>query len=155
MIEKVTIGATPWGESCAQVGSPDYQDQSFIECTVFRRQLMRNYPVPEGVPASIIISSERHDFGTYREVAVRFNPESQAATEYAYTLENAGPENWDSIARYELIWYSTKATFMRRLRLGQIDDRSVPSVYQPGHPPESLKADATLNELLAATPLIF
>lgn len=154
MIEKITVGASPWGENCAQIGSPNYFEQSSLECSVFKRQLLRTHPIPNGVPVSLVIDSSLHDFGAYREVAVRFDNKNLAATEYAYALEKSTPENWDALARYELLWYQTKNQHMRALRRGEIEECSVPSMYLQGHPPEHLNANATLSELLDSNPLI-
>lgn len=94
MIDYIDIGPTPHGESCAQVGDADYPDRSLTECLVFKAQLVSMFPPPPG--ASIVVRGHPHDFGTYREVAVRYDPSLGKATDYAFMLEANSPEFWDA-----------------------------------------------------------
>ena len=96
----VDIGPGPYEEDCAQVGEPDYAERSRKECTAFKYQLLRMFPPPEG--ASVVVRSHQHDFGVYREVAVKFDSENEAAADYAYMLEGESPKFWDELAKGEL-----------------------------------------------------
>lgn len=106
MAETIEIGATPCDERCAQVGDADYPERSRVECRAFInliRRAMGN--PPEG--AALIIKSNAHDAGTYREVAVKveqgLTPDAErAAIEYAYRCESDSPTAWDAEARAEL-----------------------------------------------------
>ena len=54
------------------MGRPDYDEQSLLECKVFKRMLERLHPVPAEALSSLIVKSFPHDFGSYREVCVRY-----------------------------------------------------------------------------------
>jgi hypothetical protein len=106
MVESIEIGSAPCDEECAQVGSADYPERSRAECRAFINQIKRVMgEPPEGV--SLFIKSNSHDFGTYREVAVKVTgvlteDASEKALEYAYRCESASPTEWDDEARAEL-----------------------------------------------------
>lgn len=100
-MEDLTIGPTPSGESCAQVGTPDYAKQARKECTAFINQLRRLFgEEPDG--ARLRIKSNPHDYGSYYEVTVQYDPEEAAALAYALKCEREAPEEWDDLARTEL-----------------------------------------------------
>lgn len=105
-LESLTIGPAPWNEECAQVGCEEYLDRSRKETSAFRRQILRHYPVPEGVDhAGVRVCSNPHEFGSYREVEVAFDPGSTQACAWAHQVEadpKAALARWDSLARTEL-----------------------------------------------------
>jgi hypothetical protein len=99
--EEVDIGPSPNGESCAQVGSDNYQALSRMELKAYRNQLQRMFPnIPDG--AYYKIKANQHDFGTYHEIVIKFPEDNEAASEYAYNVQNNSPENWDEQAKQEL-----------------------------------------------------
>ena len=100
MFEYIDIGPTPCEEDCAQVGDPDYQSKARKECAAFRNQIQRWAPPPPG--ASLVIRANRHDFGAYYEVAVRYDVADEAACEYAYMIEGEIPTHWDAQAKEDL-----------------------------------------------------
>lgn len=92
----MNIGATPWGESCAQLGSEGYEERARAECLAYMGQIERilkanNYKIPKGF---LYISRNEHDFGTYFEVAIK---EGVHPTAQAFVDGNL-PENWDQEA---------------------------------------------------------
>jgi hypothetical protein len=92
--ETLEIGSSPCNEECAQVGSDGYYERAQDECKRFIALIREKIgKEPEG--ARLFIKSNAHDFGTYYEVAVKFDPEDQAATEYAYRCESDAPRFWD------------------------------------------------------------
>ena len=101
MSDRLEIGATPYGENCAQVGSDDYHERAKKECAAFRNQLIRMFGEPPN-GARVVVTSSPHDYGTYHEIAVRYDSNLPAALEYALKLEGECPEHWDSEARREL-----------------------------------------------------
>lgn len=106
MTETLEIGPSPCDERCAQVKDADYPERSRAECRAFINQITRVMgEPPEG--ASLFTKSNSHDFGTYREVAVKVRgalPEEarEKALEYAYRCESESPASWDDEARAEL-----------------------------------------------------
>lgn len=101
MRDYITIGSTPYGEDCAQVGRNNYYEMSRIECKVFTKQLLRIFG--KGTENnSIVTKSFAHDFGTYREVCVYFDDLDEASTNYAFNIEGDTPEFWDDEAKVEL-----------------------------------------------------
>lgn len=96
------IGCSPASEPCVSVGQEDYPKQARIQCMALRNQLLRSFPTPAGVTAWLSTKGNAHDFGTYYEVAVHYDDESEAATDYAFLLEASLPEFWDAEAVKEL-----------------------------------------------------
>lgn len=108
MKDFIYIGSSPYGEPCAQVGSPDYHTRSRIECRVFADQLRRLFPPPAG--GAIRILREPHDFGSYLTVVAEFDPNSEESVNWAYRIEAEGPEHWDAEAKEQLTTLSPKET---------------------------------------------
>lgn len=96
--DTLSIGPTPYDEDCEQLG-PNYDPtRARLECRVFADQISRTLgPTPEH--ARLVITSNPHDFGTYLEVAVRYNAHDEAATRYAYRVESEAPTTWDDTSR--------------------------------------------------------
>lgn len=101
-METLTIGSVPYAEPCAQVGSEDYARRARAQCKAFIAQLERSFPCPCPDKAWLFIKSNPHDFGTYYEVEVKFDPECEEACDWAYLLEASLPERWDPEALAEL-----------------------------------------------------
>ena len=102
MREWLDIGSSPPGESCAQVGDPGYFDEARLECRLYI-ELLRRSLGPEPGGAHLAVKSNPHDFGTYLSVVCYFDPESVAATDYAFRCESEGPEEWDNLACEQLL----------------------------------------------------
>ncbi|AQH06195.1 hypothetical protein A9R05_45225 (plasmid) [Burkholderia sp. KK1] len=106
MVETIEIGSAPCDEQCAQIGESNYPERSRAECRAFINQIKRAMgEPPEGV--GLFIKSNAHDFGTYREVAVKVTgllteEAREKALEYAYRCESDSPASWDDEARAEL-----------------------------------------------------
>ena len=101
MRDCIELCSSPCAEDCAQVGSPDYYDRAKKECRIFIDQLRRQFgPEPDG--ARLFVKSNSHDFGTYHEVACRFNTDLPESADYAFRLDNELPERWDEQALAEL-----------------------------------------------------
>lgn len=97
----IEIGPSPCEEACAQVGRDDYYSQAMKECSAFIRQLRRVFgPEPEG--ARLYVRANPHDYGTYHEVACRYEDTNEQASQYAWRCEAETPANWDEEARREL-----------------------------------------------------
>lgn len=96
------LASAPVGEECAQLGSDGYYERAKRECTAFIRQLRREFG-DEPVGARLYVKSNAHDFGSYYEVACKFDPQYEKAVEYAFKLEANLPENWDEKAKVELM----------------------------------------------------
>lgn len=102
MRDHLTLGPVPAGEDCAQVGQANYLAQAQAEVQTYINQLKRLFPIPQEIDVSFGISRERHDFGTYYEAKVMFDDTSEAASDFAFNVENNIPEKWDEQARAEL-----------------------------------------------------
>ena len=101
MFDTLTIGPVPSVEQCEQLGRNYDARRAKQECRAFMAQLIREFGAPP-YDADLVITSNPHDFGTYHEVAVRYNEDDRAALEYAFKLEGNTPAEWDTIARQEL-----------------------------------------------------
>ena len=101
MRDYLTIGATPHGEDCAQVGSKDYDytTRARLECKAFAQQIAKYYPEPADSDCYLKIKSFPHDFGTYHEVVAVFDTHDEAAVEWALSIEGDEKgvlEFWDA-----------------------------------------------------------
>ena len=150
--EIMTIGPAPCEENCAQVGSADYDDRSRRECLIYRRMLSRLFPLPDDVPARIVVKAFPHEFGSYREVCVRYEDDDARACDYAFLLEVQSPAAWDAIARYELIWLERQEQLRLAVDRGDLQPQEVPEAYRGTDFP-TLPPDRSFGELLAAFPL--
>ncbi len=151
-MQYIEIGPVPGEESCAQVGNPDYTEASLRECEVFQRMLYRLFPIPEGIPVAYVGRTHPHDFGSYREVSIRYDETNGAAVDFAYQVELSVPSNWDAIAQYELAWYERKRAYDAAVRDQRLHRNEVPPHYGQEKPPH-LPADAHFSALLTAFPL--
>jgi hypothetical protein len=104
MSDLVDLGSTtPPMESCAQVGSReyDYYDRARKEARAYIGQLRRMFgSEPDG--ARLSVKSHPHDFGSYLTVVCYFDPKDKAAADYAEKCDSDGPSEWDEEARTEL-----------------------------------------------------
>lgn len=101
MMECLELSCTPVAEDCAQVGSDGYSEKARRECKALIGQLRRMFGEEPG-SARLTVKGNAHDFGTYYEVAVKFNENDEEACDYAYKLERGLPEYWDAKAKEEL-----------------------------------------------------
>lgn len=75
------------------MGTPQYLFYAERECQQYIDQLTRQSPPPTG--ASLRVTYNPHDFGTYLEVVADFDPEDEIQSNWAFSLENNLPANWD------------------------------------------------------------
>ena len=101
MNDYLTISSVPLDENCAQVGDDNYEKQSRKESRAFVNQLLRVFGEPP-MGAYIVPKSFPHDFGSYVEVCVVYDTENEVAEDFAFSVENAIPSEWDNEARKEL-----------------------------------------------------
>ena len=100
-LEKLYLGSTPPEEACAQVGQPNYREQALKECRAYIRQLARHFGEPP--PGTrFALSRETHDFGSYFEVVVWYDPEDETSREFALRVDDNLPARWDAQAWEEL-----------------------------------------------------
>lgn len=100
-MEILSLGPVPYSEPCAQLGTPNYSDTAWRECQAFVQQLLRQFGEPPS-GAKLRISRNPHDFGSYFDVEVRFNPDSVEAVDWAFAVEDGLPARWDELAQQEL-----------------------------------------------------
>ena len=104
MFEYIELSSSPYEESCAAVGADYYAERSRVECKTYKAQLERLHPIPEELSGDAYFGIKRfdHDFGSYREVVIHYNPEAEGAIAFALKVEGKCPENWDETAIAEL-----------------------------------------------------
>lgn len=90
----IEIGPVPAEEPCPQLGEPDYTSIAYNSCMRFI-ELIRKHLGVEPVGAKLEVRPNRHDFGIYYEVAVRFDSCNDEAVAYAYNVERNAPVKWD------------------------------------------------------------
>jgi hypothetical protein len=94
MRDYFSLGQTPSEEDCAQVGQPDYRQKALAECERYI-ELIRATLGPEPEGAELAIKSFSHDFGTYYEVVIWFEPDDATAVAYAERCEDDAPTTWE------------------------------------------------------------
>ena len=96
-------GTTPPEESCAQVGSReyDYYDRARREAKALIGQLRRLLG-EEPDNARLSVKSHPHDFGSYLTVVCYYDDQDPVSSAYASRCDNEGPREWDEQARREL-----------------------------------------------------
>ena len=94
MRDYITLGPTPAGESCAQVGDPNYNQKSKQECRRYIHLLIDKFGNP---PLGVNLKTKafHHDFGTYHEVICEYEDNDDITAEYCYYLEANIPEYWE------------------------------------------------------------
>ena len=100
--ECLELGCTPYDEPCAQVGSDDYYDRAKIECRAYINQLKRSFPIPSEIDAWYSITSNPHDFGDYYDVVIKYDESNDDACNFAQSVDDNLPANWDTEALQEL-----------------------------------------------------
>lgn len=99
----IEIGPAPTEESCAQLGEEDYRRRAMAECGAYKRQIERSYPELKETGCEVLIRSNRHDFGAYFEVVIKYT--TLPGQDVAYWVEADGKallREWDDEARNEL-----------------------------------------------------
>lgn len=97
-MDYVTLGPTPAGEDCEQLG-PNYNNaKARKECLIYKKQLQRMFP-----GGFFNIKSFSHDFGTYHEVVAYYDDNNDDAMGDAFEIENNTPEYWDDEAKAEIL----------------------------------------------------
>ena len=99
--DELSLGPTPAGEPCAQLGSANYEKLSRIELRAYANQINRLFP---NMPYGVQLKKQRniHDFGTYYELAIKYLEDNEDAINFAINVENNTPEYWDEEAKIEL-----------------------------------------------------
>jgi hypothetical protein len=108
MINFSNLGSAPFGEKCTEWNADNYFYLAGKECNIYVRQLWRMLEKlgthKENAPDffNIVIRSNPNDFGTYFEVAVRYNEDDKTSLNLACYLSSNVPEFWDDEAKKEL-----------------------------------------------------
>jgi len=92
---------TPVDEPCAQVGSDNYTRNARMEAEAFRQQIYRMFGDPP-VATGIKIVSCPHDFGTYLDLQIVYEDDSEESCEWAFRVEADLPDKWDEEAKGQL-----------------------------------------------------
>lgn len=91
--EMFWLGPCPAEEDAVQLGSPDYARDAKTQCRAYVEAIRAVCGrEPEG--ARLVVKSQSHDFGTYYECAVAFDPEIEAARDYAALVDDKAPTTW-------------------------------------------------------------
>ena len=128
-MDTLEIGGTPAEENCAQVGvTEDFDRFNRLECQAYIAALQKKYgQEPEG--AILVIRSNPHDFGSYREVACKFDPENEVARNYAYECEK-GLASWEDVDFWTPVSYhASQAIEGTIFELGMLDKATNPKAY--------------------------
>ena len=102
VMEYMEIGATPYDEDCAQVGSENYRKDAMKEMDAYINQLNRSFVLARTYGIAFKQKWFNHDFGSYGEVCIYWNNENEDADIHAYEIERNLPGKWDEEAKKEL-----------------------------------------------------
>jgi hypothetical protein len=92
---------TPVDEPCAQVGSDNYMANARMEAAAFRDQIYRAFGDPPA-GTGIRVSSNPHDFGTYLDLQIVYDDDSEESCEWTFRVEADLPGKWDKEAKAQL-----------------------------------------------------
>jgi hypothetical protein len=92
-LEYIELGPSPAGEDCVQVGEQNYSRNARKECERYVSLLEEMFPT-DNHNNFFEIMGFPHDFGTYYEVVVYFNPTNTKSVDFAYNVESNLPEYW-------------------------------------------------------------
>ncbi|BDB30121.1 MULTISPECIES: hypothetical protein [Cupriavidus] len=120
----IEVGPVPADESCAQVGHPDYEAKSRLECAVYIRQLKRVFGNPDPLTLTFERRGFAHDLGRYHEVVAIMTAAGADLFDEAKV-----PTGWDAIARAELTWLRLQARWREQVVAGAVDMTEVPAVF--------------------------
>lgn len=136
MREYIDIGPTPADEPCAQIGEDDYTSRAVAECRRYARLINRAYP-----GACAVVVPHRHDYGTYYEVAVKYDDADIAQAELAYRIEETLPLTWA-----ELETMAEEQTQFIHKETGSTDTKAG---WRLSYPPDELETRGrTANQAL-------
>lgn len=127
MTETYWLGPCPADERAAQSTDADFDDKNRAECRAFIAAIV----IVCGEPppgAALRVKTQGHDFATYREVVVEFDPANQEAAEYAARCDAQAPTTWAAagLDGPEVRDILDHVAATRKLRhLDQADDREV------------------------------
>lgn len=99
----IELGPTPCEEDCAQVGQDNYRSIARKEAMAFVKQLNREFfsRVDRGL-IEFGVKWFNHDFGSYCEAVVYYNPSDPESANAAIFAENNTPMRWDEESLIEL-----------------------------------------------------
>ena len=100
-MDKLEIGPVPCNEECESLGHNYDPLKARKESQQYIEQLRRQFgQEPDG--CRLVVTSNPHDFGTYLEVACRYDETNEAACAYAFKCEAKAWQEWDAVAREAL-----------------------------------------------------
>jgi hypothetical protein len=103
-LDILEISPTPAEEQCQQTSTENYAALAKKECRIFKEMLERLFPIPEHLQEDVYfyIKGSPHDFGTYYEVAMKFNAAIPEVVDFVYNVDENAPSRWDETALTQL-----------------------------------------------------
>lgn len=99
MQDSFELGTTvPHDELCAQMGSDTYYNDSNAEVIALIDMIERTIGNPPPGTRLKKISCP-HDFGTYYDISVVYDPDDEESEEYMLQVESNLPYEWDEKAK--------------------------------------------------------
>ena len=99
MIDYVYLGPVPSDEEPVQIDRDGANAlEARHEAQRFAAMLRKVFPDYEHHRCAFVTKSQSHDFGTYYEVAVKFDDKDAAACDYALFVESNTPLTWQDTA---------------------------------------------------------
>jgi len=96
MEEYLELGSAPADENCVQVETgKDYVPAMLAECKRYKELLRKLFP-DKPDDCRFAIKSFPHDFGTYYEVVIFYNPKIEKSANFAFSVESNLPAKWET-----------------------------------------------------------
>ena len=112
--ERLEIGGSPCEEDCAALGvTEDFERLNRAECRAYIAALSRFYGEAP-TDSWYLLNSNPHEFGTYREAAIRYNANDKAGREYAWRVES-GLLTWEQAGMWAPVKYDNKSQAIHRI----------------------------------------
>ena len=100
MNDYIVIGECPYDEDSLQVGrdsSIELKKQAQRFADGIKRYYSKKISVFPLNDFAVSIKRNEHDFGTYYDAIVQFNPDNEEAVNLAYEIESQCPVTWDEL----------------------------------------------------------
>jgi hypothetical protein len=95
-MDQLDIGCSPYEEDCVQVGTENYLERAKEECTRYISLLRELFGDEKEHNCSYKITHNPHDFGTYLDVAIRYDENDEESIAFAFFIEENSPARWST-----------------------------------------------------------
>ncbi|WP_143861610.1 hypothetical protein [Nostoc linckia] len=94
----------PTDEGYQQAGTADYHPRAQSECQIYKKQLLRLFPIPDSLKELIRFEVDpfQNAHCIYYEVVINFDGGVEEASQFAENVKANRPSEWDEQATKQL-----------------------------------------------------